>query len=412
MRCVNLYVKPIIHQLYGNKSKNTQSSFTFDFERKIMSNENKENKNDNNSEEKKSDETKQTPTLKDINAMSNILSSCPLMIPFWSKILQCNRILIAGCGGGYDCFQGIPMYFALKTLGKQVFIANYTLTNNLHHYDFEGMKSWLSGKSLLYKVNYKKHPKVTAKYFPEYFLSKWFYEHEKTDITIYTFRRWGVSKLTKAYNILIDKLNIDGIIVMDGGTDSLMDGTELQTGTICEDYTSMFAAHLLDNKNIKHKMHAILGLGVDRFHGTSDVSSWRAIAELKLNGGFLGCISLMNSMECVKKYRLASEYCYQYMQKSIVGTSILDAIEGRFGDYHSNDRTKNSKLFINPAMSFYFLFDLGKCVERIHPKYLELMKDTKTNDDAGDAVMAVRTWLVKNNKVLTKHEDFPKTTEF
>ena len=62
--------------------------------------ENEEKKVDNNADEYKK-------TKEDIKGMINALSSCPLMIPFWQKILQCDRILIAGCGGGYDCFQGI-----------------------------------------------------------------------------------------------------------------------------------------------------------------------------------------------------------------------------------------------------------------------------------------------------------------
>eukprot|EP01083_Nonionella_stella_P154940 499841_1 len=107
-----------------------------------------------------------------------------------------------------------------------------------------------------------------------------------------------------------------------------MEGTESTTGTICEDYTSMFAVHLLENKKLKHKIHGILGLGVDRFHGTSDVSSWRAIAELKLKNGFLGCISLMDSMECVAKYRSVSEFCYKYMQKSIVEAPYRMPLKG------------------------------------------------------------------------------------
>ena len=304
------------------------------------------------------------------------------------------------------------MYYALKAMGKEVFLANYTLTHNISTFKFDSLKQWAFSDALVYKVNFKKKEKIETTYFPEYYLSKWFWVKEDEDVTIYTFRRWGVSKLKEAYEVLCDKLNIDGIIVMDGGTDSLMDGTEYECGTICEDYTSMFAAHLCKNDKIKHKIHCVLGLGVDRFHHTSDVSSWRAIAELKLKKGFLGSISLLNDMECVQKFRSASEYSYLYMQKSIVGTSILDAIEGRFGDYHSNSRTKDSRLFINPAMSFYFIFDLAKCVDRIHPKYLELMKDTKTNDDAGHAVGQIRTWLVQNNKVLTNHENFPETTEF
>ena len=60
--------------------------------------------NDDNIEEKKDDDDADEG---DVNMMKNALCSCPLMIPFWPKILQCDRILIAGCGGGYDCYQGL-----------------------------------------------------------------------------------------------------------------------------------------------------------------------------------------------------------------------------------------------------------------------------------------------------------------
>lgn len=36
--------------------------------------------------------------------------------------------MICGCGGGYDFIHGIPLFFALKGMGKNVYFANRTFT--------------------------------------------------------------------------------------------------------------------------------------------------------------------------------------------------------------------------------------------------------------------------------------------
>jgi len=58
---------------------------------------------------------------------------------------------------------------------------------------------------------------------------------------------------------------------------------------------------------------------------------------------------------------------------SIVLTSILSALEGRFGYHHRTDRTWGSELFINPLMAFYWCFRLGPLARRV--LYLDGMKD-------------------------------------
>jgi len=40
--------------------------------------------------------------------------SFPLRPPFWDALEDCNNILIAGCGGGYDFFSGLPLFLALQ----------------------------------------------------------------------------------------------------------------------------------------------------------------------------------------------------------------------------------------------------------------------------------------------------------
>jgi len=46
--------------------------------------------------------------------------------PLFDRLDGARRILIAGAGGGFDVFSGLPLYFRLKELGHEVFLANLT----------------------------------------------------------------------------------------------------------------------------------------------------------------------------------------------------------------------------------------------------------------------------------------------
>ena len=382
------------------------------------SNENENKVNDPDDAELKENPNNESNETKD-DIYSDYNPFTPLEIPFWSKIRKCKNVLISGCGGGYDIYQGLPLYFSLKKLKniKNVYLGNYTLVYNISaNYKcfktFNYTTKYDQIKKLIYQVNYKLNPDLEPQYFPEYYLSKWFYKEMNTDITIFTFDRWGTKYLNMAYELLIKEFNIDCVICVDGGSDSLMDGTEYQTGTITEDYTSMFAIDLIEANVLK--FHVVLGVGVDRYHGTSDVSSWRAIAELKKLNGFLGGITLMNEMNEVKLFNNASEYAYKHMQTSIVGSMILDSITGHFGDYHGrgNSRVKNTQLFLYPLMGFYFIFDMNICVNRIHKYYIQYMFDDETDDDASDSVRYVRILLSNENIIKSNHENYPETDYF
>ncbi len=45
------------------------------------------------------------------------------------KLLEDRRsILIAGAGGGFDVYSGLPLYFALRSAGRAVHLANLTFS--------------------------------------------------------------------------------------------------------------------------------------------------------------------------------------------------------------------------------------------------------------------------------------------
>ena len=50
-------------------------------------------------------------------------------LPFFTELRPARRVLIAGAGGGFDVFSGLPLYFNLRAAGKDVFLANLSFSN-------------------------------------------------------------------------------------------------------------------------------------------------------------------------------------------------------------------------------------------------------------------------------------------
>lgn len=131
----------------------------------------------------------------------------------------------------------------------------------------------------------------------------------------------------RSYRALVAHLQVDTVILVDGGTDSLMRGDEAGLGTPEEDMTSIAAVDALD---AQQKYLVCLGFGVDSFHGVCHAHAFEAVAEFTRQGAFLGAFSLLREMPEVQRYFEASEFVFEAMahHPSIVSTSILSALEG------------------------------------------------------------------------------------
>jgi hypothetical protein len=73
---------------------------------------------------------------------------------------------------------------------------------------------------------------------------------------------------------------------------------------------------------------------------------------------------------------------------SIVCSSILSALDGRYGDHHATDRTAGSTLWINPLLTLYWCFRLDPVTRRV--LYLDALKRTQTYIDVDDVLEAWR----------------------
>lgn len=312
-----------------------------------------------------------------------------LDLPLFSELADSETILLAGAGGGFDIFSGLPLYFSLQAQGKTVYLANLSFSSL-------GDREPRLSPSLLEVTADTPRPRD---YFPEQHLARWF-RQQGEEVSIYCFERTGFAPLFASYQTLVEMLAIDTVILVDGGTDSLMRGDETGLGTPHEDVASIAA---VDELAVKRKLLVCLGFGIDRYHGVCHARVLEAVAELIASGGFLGTFSLLEEMPEVQKYKQASEYVFQAMPEdiSIVTSSILSAIAGRYGDYHVTPRTQGSKLWINPLMSLYWCFRLSPVARRI--LYLDAMKRTNTYTDVLYLIEGLPSWI----KPTRGWEDIP-----
>jgi hypothetical protein len=283
-------------------------------------------------------------------------------LPLFEKLRDAQRVLIAGAGGGFDIFCGLPLYFHLVEQGKTVFLANYSFA---YIEEVQGMRP----ASTVVEVT--ADSEGLTDYFPEKYLAQWF-RTQGQETSIYCFHRTGCLPLLDAYRALATQLQLDTVVVVDGGTDGLMRGDEAGLGTPCEDISSIAAVDELD---VERKILVCLGFGVDRYHGVCHAQFLEAVAELTKQGAFLGVFSLLEQMPEVQKYQAATKAVFTMMPQrlSMVNGSILAALEGHYGDSPQTEHA-NGTLWINPLMTFYWAFDLKAVAKRI--LYLDDIKKT------------------------------------
>ena len=283
-----------------------------------------------------------------------------------SAIDNSQCVLVAGAGGGFDVYAGIPIYERLRLLGKKVFLANLSF-----------VPLGTTNSQPLTRALYAVESTTTGQdsYFPERSLAR-FLSQRGENITVYAFEKLGVAPVREGYTHLVQSLGLDAIVLVDGGTDILLRGEEAGLGTPVEDMTSLAAVAAV---NVPTRIVACVGFGVDTYHGVCHANWLENVAGLTAGAAFLGATALLGSMPEVRLYLDAvnAAEMANSPRPSIVNGSIASAIEGHFGDYHRTPRTRSNKLFINPLMSLLWAFDLAAVARR--NLYLDRLADTQTS---------------------------------
>jgi hypothetical protein len=287
-------------------------------------------------------------------------------LPLFAALADSQRILVAGAGGGFDVYGGLPLALALRERGAEVFLANLTFVSSGF-----SLEAWLA-------------PDVAAitpasggfaDYFPERTLARWLKTVGEPS-TVYAFQRTGVEPLREAYRALVAHHDIDAIVLVDGGTDILMRGDEAGLGTPEEDMLSL--ATVAGLAEVPVRLVVSVGFGIDAYHGVNHVQVLENLADLDADGAYLGAFSIPRSTREGSLYLDAVAHAQENtpLRPSIVHGQIASAMLGVSGNVHFTQRTQNSVLFVNPLMAMYFTVTVEGLAAR--HLYLPMLEGTLT----------------------------------
>ena len=299
-------------------------------------------------------------------------------LPLLERLAPCRRVFLVGAGGGFDFIAGVPLYCYLRSRGQEVLMGSLSFSD----------LTPTSGQKLSPSDSRMIGPGQgdDEGYFPERYLCEWFAARGDS-LEICCFSPTGTQNLKLMYDALLKSLEFDALVLVDGGTDSLMRGDEPSLGTPVEDMAHIACAHMAD---VPVKLLVNLGFGVDTRHGVCHAHVLEAAADLTRRNAFLGAFSLLPGMQEFDLFAQAVAYVCERMPglESIVATSVAAAGQGHFGDYHPTGRTHGTKLFLNPLMSMYWAYELDAVAERC--LYLDYLIDTHTRADVERAIANFR----------------------
>ena len=175
---------------------------------------------------------------------------------FETRLEGCRRVLLAGCGGGFDVASAIPLLQWLTEAGVNVTLANLS---------FSELEN--SGAERIGPCGWIIEPGCRAmRYFPEHCMTEWLLGRG-LEPRIYGLRATGVSPYRATLRAIVEAEEIDALVLIDGGTDSIVRGNEARLGTIEEDALSIVAAFFFAAP--MPTFLACLGFGIDHLPGIS-----------------------------------------------------------------------------------------------------------------------------------------------
>ncbi len=297
-----------------------------------------------------------------------------LNLPILDKLANSENILIAGAGGGFDIFSGLPIYFTLREMGKNVHLANFSFTD-LRLAGIASEVEILIAELLVGAKGNIRHP---LQYLPEPYLAQWFKETQGEEVTIWMLANTGGYPLTQAYEHLVKHLKIDAIVLVDGGVDSLMRGDEIGAGTLVEDTLSLCAVRNLD---VPVKILACIGFGTEVEEAVCHYNALENMSALIKAGAFLGACALAPQMPAFQQFEAACRYVWEQKDhhKSHISTRIIPAVRGEFGNYDMYKLNRGS-VFVSPLMSLYWFFDANTVIK--HNMLIDTLAETMTKEEA------------------------------
>ncbi len=337
---------------------------------------------------------------------------CSEFLPTFLKRLadpSIKTVMLCGCGGGFDFVHSLVLYPELRRLGKSVIVGSYSF-GDPNRITGDAEVVFDESGCLVKRVSAVSTP--APYYGPEVhacsFLDSKYPAFAPHFIYAYYARAFTVPLLTTLYSEFIGTHAIDAVVLVDGGSDSLMVGDEEGLGDPIEDAVSVTTVASL---NLKAKILICIGLGADRFNHVSDAASLRAIAELTKMDGFIGSASIERSSDSFAFYRGCLEHIYERQEfRSVLAGIIASSADGCFAsDFIPAllpKRVNEGEIYLWPLMAMLWAFDVDKVAER--SLIADWIRKCQTASECEEAIEAGRRRLgprLRDVENLPPHEE-------
>lgn len=235
-----------------------------------------------------------------------------------------KTVLLAGCGGGYDVFGSLLLYFRLIPVAKSVLLTNFSFVGreSADQAVREGHGKQLSK----FGYCFSSYPEgLATRFFPEGQLAMTI-KHEVHAILIH--EDPALEEILEAYETILKQSGpVDAIFLVDGGCDVLMTGCEEGLGTPVEDMMNLAAIHALPGIPSDNKYLVVVGADVDCAHGIMHQDLESRMQVLAPSLVLSHVLSIADSG--VRDYERAVLNCQP--QHSIVQSLVLAAVNGHRG---------------------------------------------------------------------------------
>jgi hypothetical protein len=295
--------------------------------------------------------------------------------PIVAALAGKRRVLLAGCGGGYDILGALPLIHELRERGVEPLLASLSFCY------LDGLEGARRDPE---------HPNLHAvdaaaasehEYCPEAWLADFLDRRFGPGHVVHCFEKTGVVPLAAAYQALVERHDIDAIVLIDGGIDALLRGDERSLGTPSEDLASLAAVACLA---VPTKILACVGLGAELRDGISHADVFERIAALTARRAFFGANALVPGTPAGDLYLDAIEHVFAHqadLKTSHVHTVIRAACRGEFG-------ARGPHVWLSPLMNMFWFFD-AEAVAADHV-FLASLADTMTIWDVVARIEAIR----------------------
>lgn len=304
------------------------------------------------------------------------MSTIPLTIP------SSSNVLVVGAGGGFDFLCGLPVALELESAGHKVHIANYSFTK------LSDVRTGQWHSEHLLEITAQSRLD-SSDYFPELYLTKWYRDHKHIDRSIWCLAQAGVQPTLDSYNYLIQKLDIDIVICIDGGIDGVFRGDEHDLGTPSMDSISVVATSLA---NAKTRIYACTGFGTEGAEGeVSHAQVLNRIADLTRAGAFLGVGTVRRNTGVGAEFIQAVDYIFEHLapvRRSIIISTVVASMKGIYGRQAVHEKTHYNPPWISPLTSLIWYFE-AEPVARMKFFY-EAIKGSVTVAEVATAIEELR----------------------